>query len=205
MIGRKCGLRAGTMPSSTAATVILQYSCRTHQRTSTYTPRTESPGVSTGMATPSGYSTKMITRFMPVARPQETMVAAADSGPLMCPFTQLVRGSIIQLSWWPSFGLTSESRWARWRGVCERLRAFASVCGCFQAFCWGGAIGRRPGRRVADFQLIVLCIEEGGGPRRAESAGGRGAEGEKQALTARGGRESRAPLVGGAQGRRLIW
>ena len=181
MIGRKCGLRAVTMPSPTAATVIPMGSFRTRQRTSTYTPTTISHGDSPVLTTPSGNSTKMTTRSMPVARPQETMVAAADSGPLMCPFTQLVRCSIIQLSWWPSFGLTSESRWARWRGVCERLRVFTSVCECLRvfagAFCWGGAIGRRPGRRVADFQLIVLWIEEGGGPGRAESAGGRGAEG----------------------------
>ena len=89
--------------------------------------------------------------------------------------------------------------------VYECLRAFAGVCGCFQAFCWGGAIGRRPGRGFIDFQLIVLRIEGGGGPGRLETAGGGVRKGGKQALTACGGRESRAPLVGGAQGRRLSW
>ena len=189
MIGRKCGLRAGTMPSSTAATVILQYFFRTHQRTSTYTPTTESPSVSTGMATQSGYSTKMTTRFMPIARPQETMVAAADSGPLICPprswrVSRLysLAGGPVLVSLQKAGGRDGEV----FANVYECLRVFAGVCGCFQAFCWGGAIGRRPGRRVADFQLIVLRIEEGGGPGRLESAGGRGAEGWRAGSDSKG-------------------
>ena len=41
------------------------------------------------------------------------------------------------------------------------------------------ASGERPGRGFFNFQLIVLRIEDVGGPGRLESAGGRGAEGWK--------------------------
>ena len=110
----------------------------------------------------------------------------------------------------PEFGARGGSKRAismseRWTGVCECLRAFAWVWECFQAFIGGGAFEGTLGRRFSDFQLIALRIKGGGGPGRLESAGGGVRKGGKQALTAREGRESRAPLVGGAQGRRLSW
>ena len=185
MIGRKCGLRAVIMPSSTAATVILQYSFRTHQRTSTYTPTTESPSVSTGMATPSGYSTKMTTRFMPIARPQETMVAAADSGPLICPPRSWRVARLYSLAGGPVL-VSLQKAGGRdgevFANVYERLRVFAGV---FRRL-WGRASGERPGRGFFDFQLIVLRIEGGGGPGRLESAGGRGAEGWRAGSDSKG-------------------
>ena len=87
----------------------------------------------------------------------------------------------------PEFGARGGSKRAismseRWTGVCECLHAFTSVCEhlrVFSAFCWERATEERLGRRVFDFQLIALRIEDGGGPGRLESAGGGGAEGWK--------------------------
>ena len=88
--------------------------------------------------------------------------------------------------------------------VYMRLRAFASICehlGVFSAFCWERATEERLGSRVFNFQLIVLCIEEGGGPGRAESAGGRGAEGWKTG--AGGAGRARVESAAGWRGARV--
>ena len=55
------------------------------------------------------------------------------------------------------------------------------------------------GGRFFDFQLIILRFEGGGGLGRLDSAVGGVRKGGKRALAARGGRESMAPLFGGAR------
>ena len=74
---------------------------------------------------------------------------------------------------------------------------FACVAGRFG----GGATGGRLGRGFFDFQLIVLWIEEGGGPGRAESAGGRGAEGWKTGADGAG--RARVESAAGWRGARV--